>query len=301
MRILLFDIGGTSIKCGVWEQDALSQIQEIPTQAHLGGPHIMETLLSLISAQTLSFDAIGVSTAGQVHAEEGRIIYANSNIPHYTGTPIRQMLESRFSVPVMVENDVNAAAIGEAVYGAGRAFSDFLCLTYGTGVGGAIVQNRSIYHGSTYSAGEFGALVTHGEDKCRGSDPFDGCYERYASTTALVQAASAYDPALQNGRLIFARREEPAIRQIIDDWITEILLGLSSLIHIFNPPCVILGGGIMAQPSVTDAIAERIDPFLMSSFRQVRILPAELQNTAGLLGIQHLTEQYAKGSVPHRK
>ncbi len=293
MKIAAFDIGGTAVKCGVFENGSLLRQWEYPTNARLGGAHILKTVTEQLEAQD-GFDAIGISTAGQVNALDGSIIYANSNIPDYTGTQIGTVLGERFRVPVAVENDVNAAAIGEAFYGAGKEEDSFLCLTYGTGIGGAIVMNRLIYHGSSFSAAEFGAIVTHGPEKKAGSDFFDGCYERYASTTALVRAASAVNPAWNTGRIIFTLLDEPAVRRLVDDWIDEILLGLSSLIHIFNPPCVILGGGVMAQPYIIQSLRERIGRYVMPSFLPVRILPAELGNTAGLLGACRIAEQALK-------
>ena len=290
MKALVFDIGGTSIKYGRCENGILTDINETPTDASLGGRHIMDVITGLIKNET-DYDAIGVSTAGQVNAETGSIIYANSNIPGYTGTEIKKELTGLFDVPVMVENDVNSAAIGEAFYGAGKDYDSFLCLTYGTVVGGAIIQDGALFHGSSFSAGEFGGIVTHGTVKLSGADVFDGCYERFASTTALVRSAQKLDASLSNGRLIFERIAEPSVKELVDDWIGEILLGLSTIIHIFNPPCIVLGGGIMVQPYITDEITRRLPAQIMSSFAHVKILPAQLGNSAGLLGIYHLTEK----------
>lgn len=294
MKNLVFDIGGTAIKYGICENDKLLQVNEIPTKAHMGGRHVIDTLIGLISSLTkkTKCDAIGISTAGQVDSSEGSIIYANSNIPNYTGTQIRKELENIFRLPVMVENDVNSAAMGEAIYGAGQEYSDFLCLTYGTGVGGAIVHDKQIYHGSSFSAGEFGAIVTHGTAKAFGSDFFDGCYERYASTTALVNSASAHDPSLNSGKKIFERIGDEEVKAVVDCWINEILFGLTTLIHIFNPSCVILGGGIMVQPYIIEQIKSKIGQSIMPSFAHVEIKPAALGNTAGLLGANYLASQY---------
>ena len=143
MKILVFDIGGTAIKYGICQDGHLMETSECPTEAYKGGPHILETICTL-AEQSLPFDAIGISTAGQVNPEEGYIIYANSNIPDYTGTQFQKILQERFHVPVAVENDVNSAALGEAIFGAGKGKDSFLCLTYGTGVGGAIIENKQV-------------------------------------------------------------------------------------------------------------------------------------------------------------
>ena len=109
------------------ERGHIEDYCEYATESHLGGPHVMERLMANLAAYPPSrYDAIAISTAGQVHAEEGFIIYANENIPDYTGMKIREILENRFHKPVKVENDVNAAALGEAFFGAARSFNDFL-------------------------------------------------------------------------------------------------------------------------------------------------------------------------------
>lgn len=290
MKNLVFDIGGTSIKYGVCENDRLTETKELPTHAQKGGAYILETVISLIQTHS-GYDAVGISTAGQVHAEEGYIIYANQNIPGYTGVQYKKILEERFHVPVAVENDVNAAALGEAVYGAGRDCDQFLMLTYGTGVGGAVVNDKKVFHGSSYSASEFGAIVTHSEERLSGSDFFDGCYEKYASTTGLVQMIKPYRPELDTGRKIFQALHDDTVMKIIDKWVDEIMLGLATLTHVYNPSCIILGGGIMAQPLILQKIEEKKSRFIMPSFSHVHITAAALGNSAGILGANYLASQ----------
>ena len=292
MNILVFDIGGTSIKHGLCTNGILNRVNETPTDARKGARHVMETVISLIQKIDTPYEAIGISTAGQVNASCGSIIYANQNIPGYTGTKIREELEGLFHVPVMVENDVNAAAMGEAIYGAGKDFESFLMLTYGTGVGGAVINNKQVYHGSSYSAGEFGAIITHSDARLRGNDYFDGCYEKYASTTGLVKMAMEYKSSLDNGKKIFASLDDPQVIEILDHWVDEIMLGLATLTHIYNPSCIILGGGIMVQPLIMEKIKAKKDRFIMPSFAHVKLLSAGLGNRAGLLGANYLAAEY---------
>ena len=283
MRIAVVDIGGTCIKSGLWEADEIKDIRETETEALLGGAHVMRKVLEILKGYE-DFQAVGISTAGQVNTAEGTILYANDNIPGYTGTKIRETVENMFHVPTAVLNDVNSAAAGEAFYGAGRGHKEFLCLTYGTGVGGAIVMNGEVYNGSGYSAGEFGGIVTHPEHRDPGTDIFSGCYERYASTTALVQRVKARFPELCNGREIFAQMESPQVREQIDLWIAEIVYGLTTLVHIFNPALVVMGGGIMEQEYVIRKVRESLQEHIMPSFRNVRVVQAGLGNKAGMLG-----------------
>lgn len=288
-KIAALDIGGTSIKSGVWVNKSVQEIREQDTNAKNGGCYVMERAKEILHSYS-GFDAIGISTAGQVDSVKGQIRYANENIPGYTGMQVKEILEKEFSVPVAVENDVNAAAIGEAKFGAGKDQKDFLCITYGTGVGGAIVMDGRVYTGSAFSAGEFGGIIVHPEARKQG-EPFSGCYEKYASTTALVRMAQEYDKTLDSGRKIFSRIDESEIQALVGGWIDEIVYGLVSVIHIFNPSCIVMGGGVMAQPYIIRQVKEKTQAQIMDSFRNVELRQAELGNQAGLLGAAFLASE----------
>ena len=286
MRIAALDIGGTSIKSGIWDGKQTLELKEWETNASRGGACLMARAVAILHTYG-DFDAIGISTAGQVDSEQGSIYYANDNIPGYTGTKIRDILEAEFGVPVAVENDVNAAALGELYFGAAKGAENFLCLTYGTGVGGAIVIDGSIYPGSTWSGGSFGGILTHPEAMEAGVE-FSGCYEKYASTTGLVREAMKVDASLDNGRKIFEAFDRPEIRAVIDRWIDEIVYGLISLIHIFNPSDILLGGGILAQDYIIREVRRRVDARISSGFSGVNLLQTGLGNQAGLMGAAYM-------------
>jgi predicted NBD/HSP70 family sugar kinase len=281
MRIAVLDIGATTIKSGIIENDELSVKIETPSNAHLGGSYLIETTKDIIRGYS-NFDCIGISTAGQVDSEQGIIRYANQNIPDYMGVKIKDIFQNTFNVPVAVENDVNAAALGEANYGVGKnsTIKDFLCLTYGTGIGGAIFIDGKLYRGASFSAGEFRRIITHGEK--------NGYYENYASTRALIKNVQTVMPELDTGKKVFKNLDNPAVKEIIDNWIEEVLYGLASSIHIFNPSLVVVGGGIMKDEYITNAIREKISGYIMPSFNDVKLVPAALGNNAGLWGAGYL-------------
>ena len=294
LSAIVLDVGGTSIKYARFQSGTLRDQGEVPTQASLGGPHVLTRMSEVIHRlDPTQADCIGISTAGQVNPVTGTILYANQNIPGYTGARIRETIHALTGLPVAVENDVNAAAIGEAHFGAGRGEKDFVCLTYGTGVGGAIVLQGELYHGSSFSAGEFGSILTHPQDREPSRDMYSGGYEKYASTTALVEKARTLDPTLSDGRAIFARKEEPAVTALIDGWTDEITYGLITIVHMLNPSCLILGGGVMEQDFLIPLLTQKLMGNLMDSFRHVKVKKAALGNRAGLLGMAYLCQELA--------
>lgn len=289
MKVLAIDIGGTMLKIAetTLEGEILS-IYEEPSEAKKGGPYVIEKVCKWIDSYT-GYERIGISTAGQVNSEAGTIVYANENIPNYTGMHVKDIIEGRFKVPVAIENDVNAAAIGEAFYGAGKKEKDFLCLTYGTGIGGAIVIDSSIYKGAAGVAGEFGHILTHPQGKLCGCGK-QGCYEQYASTTALIALARAVEPTCKDGKMLFQKIAlgNENLKQVVDKWIDELMLGLVTLTHIFNPSCFILGGGILEQDYIIRQINDKIGDLIMPTYKGVNIKKAELGNKAGVLGATYI-------------
>ncbi|MGB4590298.1 MAG: ROK family protein [Clostridiaceae bacterium] len=289
MRILCADVGGTSIKLGISDEyGVITEFKEVPTESIKGGNYVMEKLIASLSEYE-DFESIGISTAGQVDRLNGSIIYANENIPGYTGMQVKKILEEKFNKQVEVENDVNCAGLGEARFGSGKDFSNFLCLTYGTGIGGSIILNHEVFRGSFGLAGEFGHIVTHPDGLPCNCGHF-GCYEVYASTTALVREAMRMDNEVVNGRVFFDKihANDEQMVKILDNWAKEVAYGLVSLIHIFNPQAIVLGGGILEQETALERIEYHTRKLTMDSFQQVRFIKASLGNKAGLLGASSL-------------
>lgn len=294
MNILALDVGGTAIKSALIHNGQILDSNECLSEAKLGGPQLVKNIMKTIDSYH-NFDAISISSTGQVDSEKGCIIYANENVPNYTGTKLNKIIKDKYNKPVFLENDVNAAAIGEGFYGAGKDEKDFICLTYGTGIGGAIVINRKIFKGNSGVAGEMGHMVTHINGlPCNCGQK--GCYEQYASTTALLSNVVTYDKNINNGYHIFSELEKgnSIIKNIVDNWIDEILYGLINIVHIFNPSCIILGGGIMKQAYIIDSINKKIQDVIMESFKDVKIVSAQLGNNAGVFGMAAIAEDSMK-------
>ena len=288
MKILTFDIGGTNIKYALSDENFnLADKHTIPTDAKKGGQFIINKVIEIIESYE-NIDRVAISTAGQVDSVNGIVVYSTDNIPYYTGMMVKKIIENKTGIPTYVENDVNAAATGEAKFGAAVGVSDFICLTFGTGIGGAIYLNNKLYKGSSSSAGEFGHIITHAGGRsctCGG----EGCFEQYASASSLVKAVNKITGKEMNGLEIFQEENfsNPEIRHVIDSWIDEIIIGLKSLINIFNPSLIVLGGGIMNEKYIIDLIDRKIYKQLMDSFGKVKIVNSKLGNQAGLLGVAY--------------
>ncbi|GAA4827066.1 ROK family protein [Algivirga pacifica] len=286
------DIGGTAIKYGVVTQEGKVLCQKkIPTEAYHGGCILMQKVIHLVEelqSEYPTIEGIGVSTAGQVNPIDGSILFATETLPGWTGMEVSAILQKHFNLPVQVENDVNAAALGEAWQGAGKQAKNFLCLTIGTGIGGAIVLDDQLYRGEKGIAAEFGhiPIVPDGRPCTCGNK---GCFEQYASTTALVREVQSIVQQKEiDGRWIFQQAQlgNQQCQEAIDQWVKNIAIGLTTLTYIFNPSLIVIGGGISAQgESLMQQIQEHLQEMLMPSFyKGLKVRSASCGNTAGMLG-----------------
>lgn len=288
LRIAALDVGGTTIKSALWQSGALTPPRETPTPVSTVEA-LLEQLYAIIAAMG-PVDAIGISTRGSV-GREGEIIF-DSILPGYTGTPLRALLEKRFQVPVAVENDVNAAAVGEAALGAGKGAPDFLMVTYGTGVGGAIVLDGKVYRGASSSAGEFGGMCLFSE-RPDNHGPWGAFYENYAAAPALIQLVQQVRPEVQNGKAVCALLDDPQVSAAVEQWTRRVAYGLCTLVHIFNPPLMVLGGGIMQNARLFRLVEQCTKGMVMPGYEILEMKPALLGNTAGMIGAALLAQKRA--------
>ncbi len=153
-----------------------------------------------------------------------------------------------------------------------------------------------LYTGSHFGAGEFGHMVTHAGGLPCGCGQ-RGCFERYASASALVRQAQRLDPSLDSGRAIFRRLREPRVKAVVDSWLREIVYGLASLIHLWDPDCLALCGGVMQQSYPVEQLKALVPKSVMPAYRSVSIQAAQLGNQAGLLGAAELARRLAAGQL----
>lgn len=291
---LCFDIGGTNLKYALVNESAeILQQWEQPTQAHLGGPFILQTVCDIIEQLKQENELVGVaiSTAGMVDPNEGSIFYAGPQIPNYAGTQFKKVIEEKFALPCEVENDVNCAGLAEGISGAGKEEKISLCLTIGTGIGGCILLDKKVFHGFSNSACEVG-YMHHGKVS----------FQDLASTTALVQRVAQLKQeniSEWNGRKIFelAKSGDVQCEKAIQEMVNVLCEGISNICYVLNPQVVILGGGIMSQAEYLEPLFEKTLPeYLVSSILEKTTLTfATHQNNAGFLGaFYHFKQKHEK-------
>ncbi|MDD7267072.1 MAG: ROK family protein [Lachnospiraceae bacterium] len=278
------DIGGTAIKHSLLnEKGRLLRQGKLPTQAHLGGPAILEKAVGIVrSYQRPQHQLLGIciSTAGMVDTEKGEIFYSAPLIPNYIGTAYKKTMEETFGVPCEVENDVNCAGLAECISGAAKDSALTLCLTVGTGIGGCAVIGKEVLHGFCNSACEIGYMHMGDSD-----------FQTLGATSILVKkvATAKQEPAEQwHGYRIFeeAAKGDAVCTQAIDELIDTLGKGIANICYVLNPQMVVLGGGIMEQGEhLRVRIEDRVKHYLVPVMAErIRVEVARYKNGAGMRG-----------------
>ena len=310
MKYVGVDIGGTNLKAGlVDENGVLLATQKMKVASIADDDGLAWTVASLVQelAHTVNISvsdvaSVGVGVPGTVEIRSGSINYT-CNLP-LRNVPLRKLFHRYLSIPLYIENDANCAALAEFLVGAGRDSKRFVTITLGTGVGAGIVHNGKIYHGANGMAGEVGHMVIQ-----RGGLPCPcgrhGCWEQYASATALKRmtaAALAAHPhsilaqvvAENEGRVsgqsafIAARRGDPVGQQVCDEYVDYLACGVVNVVNIFQPDTLAIGGGVSNETEeqlllpVQQRVARESIP--CGRDRRTRIVKAELGNRAGIIG-----------------
>ena len=284
-RVIGVDLGGTKILAGVVERDGtVLRHRETPTPLD-SQEALLDGLEAAVKAlQDDSIAAVGFGIPTRVEQETGRIVGESVNIP-LKGMSFRSVMSERLGLPVAIENDANAAALAEHVAGVARGVSRMVMLTLGTGVGGGVIFDGRLFRGWA----EFGHLVVEFDgEPCAGACTGRGHMEAYVSGTAATRRArEAFGAAVDAHRLVrIAEEGDAEAIQILDDIGRRLGAGIGSLINIFNPDIVVIGGGFAAagalilEPARAVARREALDP----AEEHVKIVRAELGTMAGLIG-----------------
>jgi len=299
------DLGGTNIKAGAVSYDGRVLFRcRTTTEGHMGPAAVVDRIAQAIRDCLAGVEGGRERTAGVCVGSPGPLDLKNGvvltapNLPGWVNVPLRAMVEERVGLPCVVENDANAAALGEQWVGAGSGADSLVLLTLGTGIGGGIVLNGKIWHGFTGVAAEIGHMSINPDGpacNCGGR----GCIEAYASATAMVRrmreaiAAGRHSSLASKGEKLTARDiyeacvagDQAALENMHT---TGFYLGvaIANILNVLNPEVVVLSGGVTAAGDLLlRPIQQTVREHALEAAREgVRICFSALGDDAGVIG-----------------
>ena len=311
------DLGGTNIKYGCLNAagDIVSNDSEA-TLSHSGAETLLKQLGDIAerlihdNQKSYIIESVGVVAPGAMDISTGTVIGGSPNIPGWVGATIGKTLSERLNLPVLVENDARAMALAELRLGAGKGVSSAICLTIGTGIGGAVILNGKLWRGRSQSAGEIGHMVVDFDGEL-GDDGLPGSLETLAAAPAIVRrvrlalngnmtgvfrellAGSSIDSL--SARQVFDAYEkgDALAREVVEKTAQVLGLGLVGVVNTFNPERVIIGGGVAdAVCAIVPMIEDTIRRLALSSaVDKLSVVRAELGNQAGFIGATLLASE----------
>ncbi|AGB19517.1 ROK family protein [Thermoanaerobacterium thermosaccharolyticum] len=248
-KVIGIDIGGTKILGGVIGSNGdLIKFKETSTDANLGRDHILKKLFGVLDDLfDADIEGIGIGSAGRIDFNTGEVIYATDNLPGWTGINLKEIISQKYKTKTIVENDVNAAIIGENWVGSAKNYRDILMITLGTGVGGAIILDGKLIRGSHFSAAEIGHTILYPDGKkCNCGQ--NGCVEQYISGTAIYKrynelAGSNMVNSAKDVFDLFIKNDEIS-KLVLDEFVKSLSLLIFNIRNFIDPEIIILGGGV---------------------------------------------------------
>lgn len=304
------DLGGTGIKVGLLDNEYnIIERADAPTYRDRSSAEILKDM-ALLCKKVMQqkgitekdVHSIGVGCPGIASPKEGKILFS-SNL-NFRDVDVKSEIRKYIDLDVFVENDANAAALGEVVCGAAKGYNNVVVITLGTGVGGGIIINGKIYAGSYFGGAEVGHQVVQFEKGIQCGCGRSGCWEQYASATALIgqakEAATKYPQSLLvkmaedqdvekiNAKVVFdaAQANDEAAQAVLEQYYKYVGAGISNINNILEPEVVVIGGGMSAQKEkLTDPILAYCKTQMYGGLDlRTDIKPAILGNDAGIIG-----------------
>jgi glucokinase len=291
------DLGGTNLRAAAISRDG-DELDKISGKTELSQGRdavisdIVEAIITLRDRRSgMRLAGVGIGVPGFIDIERGLIVGSN-NLPEFEGFPARDNIEGRLGTPVILENDANAAALGEKWIGAGRDVKDLVLITLGTGIGGGIISNGRVLHGCLGMAGELGHMTVIPDGNPCGCGNY-GCLEKHASATAISSMArlmSIGEDLTSEDVYKLAKGGDQRAIMIFRAMGKALGIALANLVNIFNFPLYILSGGplpawdLFAPPMMAEL---ELRSFTYRNAK-TRIEKAILGNAAGLFGAAYL-------------
>lgn len=307
MNYIGVDLGGTNIVVGlVDEEGKIIKSVSRPTEKERGVEPIFEDIFSMCNELIAEFGlnkenlkGVGIGIPGTIDDKNGVIVYSNNiKIDNFN---VRKFAEGKLDYPIRMANDADSAALGEVVAGAAKGCSDAVVITLGTGVGGGIVINGKIFSGFFPGGAEIGHHIIEADGRAC-SCGNKGCFEAYASASALILAAQKKaienkdsllyklvegDVSKMNAKIPFDADQagDQAGHEVIEEYLDYLAIGIANVANIFKPEAILLGGGVCKQgENLTVPLTERVKKLAYGKDLRSEIKIASLGNDAGLIG-----------------
>ena len=291
---IAIDLGGTQIRAGIVDETGrIHRREAVRTQSDSNAEIVIAQIVSLIAQVTAGVSptmiaGIGMSSPGPIDTSTGETLGLPS-IKGFEDYALRTVLSERLGRPVALENDGISAVIGEWQLGAGKDFANIVYVTVSTGVGGGVIVDNRVMRGRRGMAGHVGhmSIVPHGE-RCGCGNL--GCWEAYASATNFTKRAKAAGAGDDAAKVFEAARAGNRLAlKLVAEQAEYLAQGFVSLMHLFSPDVLIMGGGMSQQfDLLQDPIMEHVSTYAMKPFQGCRIVPAALGTDSGLIGASRL-------------
>ena len=286
MKILCFDIGCTDIKYGVIEDGSIIMKNKTTNDITQGLNCFVNNLNNITNSilQEFEISYVGVSCAGSINLETGQIIVPPDHALFMDGFNFKDFFKTQFMLDCYADNDVNCFGLAEGKLGKGRNYENFLMITVGTGIGGAITFNKELIRGRDYNAGEFGRMLIQDALK----------FEDLASTSALVRSAKKCGLEVKNGEDVFQLYDSnnELAKKVVHDFYHNLAIGVANLVFAFNPESLIIGGGITNRNTFILELNKELRNILHPKFYDtVKIECSDFKNDGGILGAYCLVKE----------
>jgi len=290
MYTVSIDVGGTAIKYALFSEKAeIIREGKIPTPKNK--KDFKKAIVTIVNQYGIDYaiDAVGMSMPGFINSETGDTGQTGA-LMFMEGTNFVDLFKDEFPYPLFIENDANCVALAESGYGHAVGVSDFLVLTVGTGIGGALFLNDELYTGSQFKAGELGKMRIN-----YNTHPNSTLHE-FAAMPPLIKNYKALElentPDVITGEHIFehAKRNE-RVEQLITDWVDTLCIGIFNMAVTLNPQKILIGGGVSENPDYISLINERMENIWEWEDFKVPIVACKYYNKAGVTGAYHLAKE----------
>ena len=289
------DLGGTQIRAALIDRDGKIHKRVADLTKAGSGPDVVMGQIAGLTAKVIEGVApekvmgAGVSSPGPLDTENG-VALCIPTMAGFVEFPLRARLAQHLGLPVFLENDGIAAAIGEWTFGAARGFANAVYVTVSTGIGGGVIAGGRVLRGRRGMAGHVGHMsFVQGGTRCACGN--HGCFEAYGSGTAFTSRASAVAGKPMTAAEVFAGAAAgDSLAQALVNEEAEILgQGFASLMHLFSPDILVMGGGLSNQFAMLESgIAKAVQASAMPPFRDIPVVPAALGSNSGLIGAANL-------------